>query len=117
MIDPTGFGLRERTLAFAKVLLHFAFSACILVAGELLRRLIGWTLTDIPNRAWADTVVDSVTLAAAALTAFGVASMSILVFVDDLYTEVKLHMRYNAAARSGEALGGGEANERKGGQG
>lgn len=116
MVDPSGFGLRERALAFAKVLVHFAFSACILLAGDLLRRLIGWTLTDIPNREVADAVVDSVTLAATTLTAGGVAVMSILVFMDDLYTEVKVHMRYNAAARSGGASSGGGAAARKGGQ-
>ena len=116
MVDPSGFGLRERVFAFAKVLVHFAFSACILVAGDLLRRLIGWTLTDIPNRGVADAVVDSVTLAAAVITAGGVAFMSIWVFMDDLYTEVKVHMRYNAAVRSGGSPSGGGATARKGGQ-
>ena len=115
MLNRPGFGLREQFLAFVKVLAHIAFSAGILGAGEFLRRLIGWTLTDIPNRETVDSVVHIVTLAATSLTAIGVTGMSMWVYVDDLYTDLKVRTRYNAVVRAsgqlesgGHGIGGGE---------
>lgn len=104
MVDPSGFGLREQFQAFAKVIAHIGFSAGILLAGQGLRWLIGWTLTDIPSRELVDGVVNIVTLGSAGLTATGVALMSMWVFVDDTYTGLRVRARHNAAARSGGGL-------------
>ena len=115
MLNRPGFGLREQFLAFVKVLAHIAFSAGILVAGEYLRRLIGWTLTDVLGREVVDGVVAVVTLTAVGLTAIGVTGMSMWIYVDDLYTDLKVRTRYNATVRAGgqlesggHGIGGGE---------
>lgn len=100
MIDPSGFGLREQLQAFAKVIAHICFSAGILLAGQGLRWLIGWTLTDIPGRELADGVVNIITLGSASLTATGVALMSMWVFVDDVYTGLRVRAKHNAALRA-----------------
>lgn len=103
MIDPSGFGLREQLHAFGKVIAHIGFSAGILLAGQALRWLIGWTLTDIPGREWVDGVVNIITLGSASLTATGVALMSMWVFVNDTYTGMRVHARHNAMLRQAAA--------------
>ena len=103
MVDPSGFGLREQFQAFVKVIAHIAFSAGILLAGEGLRRLIGWTLTDVPGREWADGVVNIVTLGSAGLTATGVALMSMWMFACDIYTGLRVRAKHNAETRAGIA--------------
>lgn len=104
MIDPTGFGLREQLQAFIKVIAHIGFSAGILVAGQALRWLIGWTLTGIPGREVADGILNVITLGSASLTATVVALMSMWVFVNDTYTGMRVRAMHNAALRaSGKA--------------
>lgn len=97
-----GFDIKEQAQAFGKVIAFFGFSAGIMLAGEGLRRLIGWTLTDIPGREHADAIVDVVTLTAAGVTALGTAAMSMFVFLDDLWTDLQVRARYNAGVRSGQ---------------